>query len=68
MKFGPGSARESPGLWASRGGSLPAITAAVADGVQVQFVVTIVGGEGVDEMPRALLVFPAAPVNVLEFT
>lgn len=50
------------------GGPLPRITVAVADRVQVQVVVTIVRGEGVDNVPSALLVFPAAPVWVLEFT
>lgn len=50
------------------GVSLPRITVAVADRVQVQVVVTTVRHEGVDDMTSALLVFPVAPVSVLEIT
>lgn len=46
----------------------PRITVAVADRVQVQVVVTTVRREGVDDMTSALLVFPVAPVSVLEIT
>ena len=67
--FGSGSTQESPGLWVSQGGgSLPRITVTVADRVQVHVVVAIVRGEGMDDVPGALSVFPAAPVSVLEFT
>lgn len=67
-KGGDRSAQESPGLWiAQGGGSLPRVTVTVAERVQVQVVVITVRGEGVDDMPSALLVIPAAPVSVLEF-
>lgn len=63
-------ALESPGLRISQGGgSLPRVTVTVAERVQVQVVVITITirGEGVDDMPSALLVIPAAPVSVLEF-
>lgn len=50
-----------------RRGALPRVTVTVAERVQVHVVVDTVRGEGVDDVPGTL-VFPAAPVSVLEFT
>lgn len=59
-KMGLGS-----GLGVSQGdGPLPRVTVTVADRVQVHIVVGTVRGEGVKDVPAALLMFPAAPVSV----
>lgn len=57
-----------PGVWVpQRGGPLPGVAVAVGDRVQVQAAVAAVGGEGVDDVPGALLMLPAALLQVLEF-
>lgn len=53
------------GLGVSQGdGPLRRVTVTVADRVQVHIVVGTVRGEGVKDVPAALLMFPAAPVSV----
>ena len=67
--FGPGSAQESLlGCRSPEEGALPRVTVTVAERVQVHVVVDTVGGEGADDVPGTLLVFPAAPVSALKFT